>query len=199
MEFIVGRYDKDTGKSLNLDLPGATVCDPMVEERRLADIWVPETKGLFDAHAMREKADEWRELATDVFEWIGMASSMGPLQPLLSASASAGAKALARDVCTYTVPEPRKREHLGSVSFSGLVSAKAISRLVDELTAEAAETQGQSDVVVCVWGHEDAPVSWGVNEHNYMVSGENMYAQIRQPSSNQCVAFQACGPWDTFS
>ncbi|KAJ1814563.1 hypothetical protein LPJ75_002720, partial [Coemansia sp. RSA 2598] len=25
MEFIVGRYDKDTGKSLNLDLPGATV------------------------------------------------------------------------------------------------------------------------------------------------------------------------------
>ncbi|KAJ2857201.1 hypothetical protein J3B02_001158 [Coemansia erecta] len=201
MEFIIGRYDKDTGKSLNLDLPGATLCEPAIEECQLADIWMPETKELFDDHTKKEKADEWSELATDLFEWIGMASS-GPQQQqqqLLSASARAGAKAAARDICAYSVPEPRTQEYFGLVSVSGLLSAKAISLLMDELTTEAAQNQSQPSVIMCAWGHEDAPVSWGANEHNYLVSGENLYAQIRQPSHSQCITFQACGPWDTFS
>ncbi|KAJ2698146.1 hypothetical protein FB645_005717 [Coemansia sp. IMI 203386] len=200
MEFVIGRYDRDTGKSLNLDIPGATVCEPAVDEFHMQDIWMPETSRLFDIQAGARKDDEWSQLATDVFEWIGMASS-GPHRLLSAAGANtkiaAAAAAVVRDTCTYSVPEPRTRESFSSVSVSGLLSAGAIRRLADELGGDG--SPNAADMILCVWGHEDAPVSWASSEHNFLISGENMYAQLRRPSCNQCVIFQACGPWDTFS
>ncbi|KAJ1891413.1 hypothetical protein LPJ66_006935 [Kickxella alabastrina] len=215
VRFVVGWYDSETGGALNFDVPGAVECQPTFDkEHQLRDVWVPDVCDLQDVQETRNTAgsgsgvsDVWTERATDVFEWIGMASSAeagaGVLQRILSAN-DGSSSSNDQDICTYSVPEPRKSLTLNSVSVSGLLSAKAISRLSAAALHHLAgqqqqEQQANSPLFLCVWGHEDAPVSWSASEHGFLTSGENMYAQVYNPNADKCTTFQACGPWDSHS
>jgi hypothetical protein len=51
---------------------------------------------------------------------------------------------------------------------------------------------------VTVWGFEDAPLSWGDNQHHFLLSGENDYTFVLLPQSDYLL-FIALGTYDTFS
>ncbi|KAI8323643.1 hypothetical protein GQ54DRAFT_296603 [Martensiomyces pterosporus] len=187
IEFLVGYFDPETGKSLDFDVPGAVACTPSISTRRTAKTFVPQFSDLFAATG--KPSDEWVERAQEVFEWIGLASfgsqrlTETQVDPFVSA---------------YHAPEPRELVNLNVASVSGLLSPKAISGISEALIQMAAAADN-SYFYLGVWGHEDAPVSWGSSEHGYLVSGENVYAQAYQPKDSRCITFQACGAWDSFS
>ncbi|KAJ2082617.1 hypothetical protein H4R24_001447 [Coemansia sp. RSA 988] len=186
VEFIIGYYDAKTGSSLVFDLPGARTyqADPVVcKVARALVPCIPEE--FLNAN---KQSEEWVEQAQELFEWIGLASSgsqaiiSGATDPFVSA---------------YSVSEPNTPADLEITTISGLLSPKSILSAVDELIVDAQACK--TEFYVCVWGHEDAPVSWGSSEHGFLVSGENMYAQAYLPQRHRCVTFEACCPWDTFS
>ncbi|KAJ1837244.1 hypothetical protein LPJ73_007466, partial [Coemansia sp. RSA 2703] len=74
MDFLLGRFDRETGMSLNFDMPGVTQCNPVIEEHVLRNIWVPEVNELFD-ETTKHPSDVWNERVSEVFEWIGVAAS----------------------------------------------------------------------------------------------------------------------------
>ncbi|KAJ2158092.1 hypothetical protein GGF46_004027 [Coemansia sp. RSA 552] len=185
VEFTIGYYDKD-GRPLNLDLPGASIHEPRFEEHRLVGALVPEISEQFIG--AKKQSEEWADEAQGIFEWIGLAAS--------GSRAVIGSERPDAHTCLYDVPEPNTPADLCVTTATGLLSAKAISTVVQELLGDPQTPE----FYICVWGHEDAPVSWNRSEHGYLVSGENMYAQMYRPSQRSCVVgFQACGPWDTFS
>ncbi|KAJ2774839.1 hypothetical protein IWQ56_000402 [Coemansia nantahalensis] len=186
VDFVVALSDAESGRTLNLDIPGAAACPPHVEARTLAGAAVPGVPDEF--LAARGQSGEWAECAQDLFEWIGLAT--------------AGARALVPgaadpEACTYRAPEPSAVTDLTVCSATGLLSPRAIAAAVAELLAEA---QAAGAVFyVAVWGHEDAPVSWAAAEHGFLTSGEHMCAQAYLVPQGHCATFQACGPWDAFS
>ncbi|KAJ2493194.1 hypothetical protein IWW37_000844 [Coemansia sp. RSA 2050] len=189
IEFLVGFYDTETGRSLNFDVPGATQCLPTVEEHMVTGALVPRLSELLVA---KDKAEEdWIERAQEVFEWVGLAT--------LGLSLVAGTRA-DPEVCEYAVSEPYAKANLRVVSVSGMLSPMAISAVAHKLAARAsAQGAAECGSFLCVWGHEDAPVSWASSEHGFLTSGEHMYVEAFAPQSDRCAIFQACGPWDTHS
>ncbi|KAJ2506405.1 hypothetical protein IWW47_001594 [Coemansia sp. RSA 2052] len=190
VEFLVGYYDAETGRSLNFDVPGATQCTPTVEEHLVVDALVPQLNDLLDA---KDKvSDSWIECAQEIFEWVGLAT-LGSSR-ITSAPTDA-------EVCEYMVSEPYSKATLCVVSVSGMLSPKAISAVAHRLATQVSGqgTAAACGAFVCVWGHEDAPVSWASYEHGYLTSGEHMYVQAFVPQSDRCATFQACGPWDSHS
>ncbi|KAJ1934289.1 hypothetical protein FBU59_005746, partial [Linderina macrospora] len=93
----------------------------------------------------------------------------------------------------YSVPQPCTKSDVTVVTVSGLLAPAAIAKFAQLISDQGA------DFFLCVWGHEDAPVSWNTSEHGYLVSGENMYAQAYRLADQRCITFQACGAWDSFS
>ncbi|KAJ2781122.1 hypothetical protein H4R18_003064 [Coemansia javaensis] len=185
VEFVVGYYDRRTGAALNLDLPGAVACEPRVVTGAVAGAAVP---GISDAFlGARRQSDEWVGQAQALFEWIGLAAAGS------QAVVPALAEAMGAETCMYSAPEPSGAGDLAVCSVRGLLSPMAISSVVADLLEAGA------DFYVCVWGHEDAPVSWGAAEHGFLVSGEHVCAQAYLPQRGRCLTFQACGPWDAFS
>ncbi|KAJ1667074.1 hypothetical protein IW140_002286 [Coemansia sp. RSA 1813] len=192
-EFAIGLYDRDTGKALSLDMPGATVCKPQIKTMTLLDVNVPDlaaTNVFAQDTVAREPLDAWNEQAQDIFEWIGLtAAGAGAVTRVGQSTASA--------ICTYSAPVSAERfQDIVVLSAEGMLSPKAISLVAQKM----AEKQGPTNLLfLCVWGYEDAPVSWGSSEHGYLTSGENMYAQAYLLQADKCATFQACGPWDTYS
>ncbi|KAJ2690490.1 hypothetical protein IWW39_000737 [Coemansia spiralis] len=189
IEFLIGFYDSETGGALNFDVPGATQCLPTVEEHMVAEALVPQ---LLELLAAKDKAEEdWIECAQEVFEWVGLAT--------LGSSLVVGTRA-DPEVCEYVVSEPYTRANLRIVSVSGMLSPMAISAVAHKLATQAStQDAAECGTFLCVWGHEDAPVSWTSSEHGYLTSGEHMYVEVFAPQSDRCAIFQACGPWDTHS
>ncbi|KAJ2714696.1 hypothetical protein H4R19_001590 [Coemansia spiralis] len=186
VDFVMALCDAESGHTLNLDIPGATVCAPQVAAQTLAGAAVPAIPDEFLAVQCQD--DVWAEQAQDLFEWIGLAA--------------AGAQALVPgavdpEACTYCAPEPSAMADLAVCSVTGFIPPRAIAAAVGALLAEAQATGAV--FYVCVWGHEDAPVSWGAAEHGFLTSGEHMCAQAYIPPQGRCATFQACGPWDSFS
>ncbi|KAJ2803684.1 hypothetical protein H4R20_002795 [Coemansia guatemalensis] len=186
VEFDIGYYDAKTGSSLVFDLPGACTHQAELVVRKVPGVLVPCISEKF--LDVNRQSEDWVEQAQELFEWIGLASN--------------GSQAIVSDatdssVCAYSVPEPNTTADLELATISGLLSPKSILSVVEELLAEAQASK--TDFFACVWGHEDAPVSWGSSEHGFFVSGENMYAQAYIPRRDRSVTFQACCPWDTFS
>ncbi|KAJ2416602.1 hypothetical protein GGF41_005481 [Coemansia sp. RSA 2531] len=188
VEFLVGYYDAETGGSLNFDVPGATQCTPVVEEHTVVDALVPQLSELLTAKD--KAAEDWIERAQDVFEWVGLAT-LGSSQ-VTSAVADP-------EVSEYSVSEPYTKASLRVVSVSGMLSPMAISAIAQRLTTRALTQDAACGTFLCVWGHEDAPVSWASSEHSYLTSGEHMFVQAYIPQSDRCAIFQACGPWDSHS
>ncbi|KAJ2556429.1 hypothetical protein EV175_002011 [Coemansia sp. RSA 1933] len=181
--FAMCLYDRTTGRALNLDLPGSTAHQIQVGAKTVLDVSVPDLAAMF---AQNNRIDEE---APGIFEWIGLAA--------------AGATALScgghSEICTYNAPTPviAHRRDLAVLSVHGMLSPKAISLIAQQL---ATMHQGSSDpFFLCVWGHEDAPLSWDTAEHGFLTSGEHMYAQTYLPLQDKCVTFQACCPWDAYS
>ncbi|KAJ2665016.1 hypothetical protein IW148_001773 [Coemansia sp. RSA 1199] len=180
VEFIVGYFDKTTGTPVTFDVPGATIVTPQFDTRTLQNAAVPSIpECLFSTN---EQTDTWTEHAHEMFEWIGLAANCS--QAILTNDSQTSA---------YSVPEPNSKKDMQVVTVRGLLSATAIHSAINELIA------AHTEFYVCVWGFDDAPVSWNSSEHNFYVSGENMYAQAYVPQRNCCLSFQACGPWDAFS
>ncbi|KAJ1782520.1 hypothetical protein LPJ59_006790, partial [Coemansia sp. RSA 2399] len=72
-EFAVGLYDRDTGKALTLDIPGASACKPQIKVSTVLGVDVPDLTDLLAQETVaRESLDDWCEQAQDVFEWIGL-------------------------------------------------------------------------------------------------------------------------------
>ncbi|KAJ2571335.1 hypothetical protein GGH19_004950 [Coemansia sp. RSA 1807] len=180
VEFLVGYFDKNTGTPVTFDIPGATVVTPQVDTRSVPNMLVPNVPECLIS--TNEQTDTWTEHAHELFEWIGLATSCS--------QAVAGTSD--EQTSAYTVPEPTSKD-MHIVTVRGLLSATAIHSVINELVA------AHTEFYVCVWGFDDAPVSWNSSEHNFYVSGENMYAQAYVPHKNCCLSFQACGPWDAFS
>ncbi|KAJ1729643.1 hypothetical protein LPJ72_004866 [Coemansia sp. Benny D160-2] len=194
-EFAIGVYAQDTGKALNLDIPGVTACMPQVVTMSLLDVDVPDLARsdlVFDS-----RPDGWNEEAQDVFEWIGLAAAGAD-----AVTQPAGQTADALTIRTYHAPAPTKHRDLAVLSVEGMLSAKAISQFAQKIIEIQRSIDPDPDHVplfLCVWGYDDAPVSWGSSEHGFLTSGENMYAHVYLPQIDKCVAFQACGPWDSYS
>ncbi|KAJ2883688.1 hypothetical protein H4R27_002588 [Coemansia aciculifera] len=188
IEFLVGYYDAETGGSLNFDVPGAAQCTPVVEEHTVADALVPQLSELLAAKG--KAAEDWIERAQDVFEWVGLAT-LGSSQVTSPVTDS--------EVCEYAVSEPYTKANLRVVSISGMLSPMAISAMAHSLATQASTQGAACGTFLCVWGHEDAPVSWALSEHSYLTSGEHMYVQAYMPQNDRCAIFQACGPWDSHS
>ncbi|KAJ2501360.1 hypothetical protein GGH96_001969 [Coemansia sp. RSA 1972] len=179
VEFIVGYYDKTTGTPVTFDIPGATLVTPQVDTRS-AQMLVPNIPECL--LSTNEQTDAWTESAHELFEWIGLAASCS--QAVVGTNDE--------QTSAYTVPEPTSMD-MHVVTVRGLLSATAIHSVINELVA------AHEEFYVCVWGFDDAPVSWNSSEHSFYTSGENMYAQAYVPKRNCCLSFQACGPWDAFS
>lgn len=183
IEFIMGCYDPETGQSRSLDeLPGATKYDPAVRKSKTGEL-LPQVSDLFEeVHASQKPSEQWIERALEVYEYIGlMTMGMPPIQS---------------NVSEYSAPPASKAsDGIQRVSITGLLPPRAISRIAQDITTATAP----EFLLLCVWGHDDAPVSWGTNEHYYLTSGEHMYAQLYQPQDKRCVTYQACGPWDTYT
>ncbi|KAJ2057756.1 hypothetical protein GGI17_005452 [Coemansia sp. S146] len=188
IEFLIGYYDAETGGSLNFDVPGATQCTPTVDEYTVADALVPQLSELLAAKG--KAAEDWIERAQDVFEWVGLAT-LGSSQVTSPVTDS--------EVCEYAVSEPYTKANLRVVSVSGMLSPMAISAIAHNLATQASTQDAACRTFLCVWGHEDAPVSWALSEHSYLTSGEHMYVQAYMPQNDRCAIFQACGPWDSHS
>jgi hypothetical protein len=65
--------------------------------------------------------------------------------------------------------------------------------------AAAAATATPPFVVVTVWGFTDAPVSWGMQEHGFLNSGDNSYTYVLFPDDGRYWLYTAVGPHDMFS
>ncbi|KAI9500140.1 hypothetical protein GGI25_002557 [Coemansia spiralis] len=181
IEFFAGIYDGKTGSSLKFDYPGATECTPAVEVFAIPSVLVPDLAASTFITA-EQPSDEWLEQAHEIYEWIGLASI--------------GARVLTHpDNSAYGVYEPNVQRDISVITIEGMLSPKAISTAVQFMLQQ--KDPGQ--FFLCVWGNEDAPVSWSSSEHGYLLSGEHMFAQAYQPASGKCITFQACGPWDAYS
>ncbi|PIA16220.1 hypothetical protein COEREDRAFT_81433 [Coemansia reversa NRRL 1564] len=186
VEFDIGYYDKNTGSSLVFDIPGARTQQTALAVRKIPGALVPCISEKF--LKANKQSEDWVEQAQELFEWIGLASN-GSQAIIGNVSDPA--------VCAYSVPEPSIPADLEITTINGLLSPESILSAVEELIIEAQTSK--KNFFVCVWGHEDAPISWGNSEHSFLISGENMYAQAYIPQQDRCVTFQACCPWDTFS
>ncbi|KAJ2851461.1 hypothetical protein IWW36_001100 [Coemansia brasiliensis] len=180
IEFLMGYYDAQTGTPITLDLPGATAIEPQMKHSLLHGASSPSVDGLADT-----QANAWIGRAQEAFEWVGLAASGLPVIDSLCKSDKTRA---------CQAPASDSQVDFKVFTVTGMLSAKAISSVVKEMVSELS-----CNTYVCVWGYDDAPVSWKLYEHNYFTSGENMYAQMYIPSQNSCLTFQACGAWDAFS
>ncbi|KAJ2295656.1 hypothetical protein IWW55_005377, partial [Coemansia sp. RSA 2706] len=184
VEFLVGFYDKQSGTPITFDLPGASAVELQSERHHLQGISVPRIDN--ELVGVSKRSDVWVEQAQELFEWIGLAASC---------SQAIASNACDSQISTYSVPQPNSLADIEVHTFSGLISAQAISSVAKEL----ANSPCQNEIYICVWGYEDAPVSWKLYEHGFLTSGENMYAQAYVPDQRCCLTFQACGPWDDSS
>ncbi|KAJ2454206.1 hypothetical protein EV183_001691 [Coemansia sp. RSA 2336] len=179
VEFLMGYYDIHSGTPITLDLPGTTAVEPQLTHSLLNGVSSPPIEQLFGS-----QTDKWSEQAQEAFEWVGLAASGSP---------AVGSSWSPSSTCTYQAPASNAPEDFHMFTVTGMLSAMAISSIVSKVL------ESSSNFYVCVWGFEDAPISWKLYEHNYYTSGENMYAQIYAPGQNSCLTFQACGAWDAFS
>ncbi|ORX74038.1 hypothetical protein DL89DRAFT_242851 [Linderina pennispora] len=182
VEFQLGFFAAETGQSLDIDLPGLTKHLPAVSIGERAGILVPETSSLLETS--QKPSEDWVEGAQELFEWIGQVAFESErltddrVDPFINA---------------YSVSQPCTKADASVLTVSGLLAPAAIAKFAQHLADQA------SDFFLCVWGHEDAPISWNTSEHGYLVSGENMFAQAYRLSDQHCITFQACGAWDSFS
>ncbi|KAJ2340085.1 hypothetical protein GGF43_006492 [Coemansia sp. RSA 2618] len=186
VEFLVGYYDADTGAPVTFDLPGAAAVEPRSETCKMQGVSVPRLPEHLTAAC--EQSDAWVEQAQETFEWIGLAAG--------GVHAVAGGT-VDPETSIYGAPEPSTLADVEVHTVCGMLSAKAISSVVKELLADPESCK--DEFYVCVWGYDDAPVSWNLSEHSFYTSGENMYAQAYVSERGCCLTFQACGPWDAFS
>ncbi|KAI9477208.1 ribonuclease P 40kDa subunit-domain-containing protein [Coemansia mojavensis] len=179
VEFLMGYYDAQSGAPITLDLPGASAVDPQLTHSLSKGVSGPSVEHLLDG-----QTDTWNEQAQAAFEWVGLAVSGSPV---------VGSSWSPSSACAYQPPVSSPPTDFSIFTVTGMLCAKAISSIVKEVL------ESSSNIYVCVWGFEDAPISWKLYEHNYYTSGENMYAQLYAPNKNSCLTFQACGAWDAFS
>jgi len=84
-------------------------------------------------------------------------------------------------------------------SFQGLLPSEFVLQQVRHFRKILAETEGSIPwISVTVWGFEDSPISWGDNQHHFLLSGENDYTIVLLPH-NAYLLFIALGTHDTFS
>ncbi|KAJ1678743.1 hypothetical protein EV182_003434 [Spiromyces aspiralis] len=184
-EFLVAYFDSVTGESAPIEFPESSEAKQIptaVTTKILDDVKIPTTEVVWDhslasansrkGGALLTGAEVWQSDCYDVYEWLGMVS--------IESERIAATDRVDPFVSVYSVPEPHAQGPVCLVRCTGMLERHGI-------------------VGITVWGFEDAPISWYSHIHSYYLSGENMYAQIRNKEKKMCLTFQACCPYDTFS
>eukprot|EP00727_Mastigamoeba_balamuthi_P003267 m51a1_g12938 hypothetical protein (223) ;mRNA; r:2104-2984 len=83
-----------------------------------------------------------------------------------------------------------------SVVWEGFLAAPFLCHVVERLR-EAVDAGRAPWAMLCSWGFDDAPLSWGDCEHGYRVSGENDLVLFVLPGgATRCVC--SFGPLDAY-
>lgn len=80
---------------------------------------------------------------------------------------------------TLVCPEPKTiLSRALSVGVCGLLLPQDIQRLIDQLRCCLQQAKTESWISLTVHGFVDSPVSWGGNEHGFLMGGENFYTLL---------------------
>ncbi|PVV04660.1 hypothetical protein BB560_000832 [Smittium megazygosporum] len=126
--------------------------------------------------------------SVDICEWIGMSTldsdflypenELRPIDPFIS---------------VYTVPSPHSKKLVSKLSSVGIISPFLVE-MIHRLLME-----NFNNFIVTCWGFEDSPISWVNSDHGYFVSGENVYSNIVDKTSNKIFRIRHCGSYDRVS
>ncbi|KAK9369436.1 ribonuclease P 40kDa subunit-domain-containing protein [Lipomyces kononenkoae] len=87
------------------------------------------------------------------------------------------------------------------ISIQGFLTSKVTKQVFDDLIRYL---PAKSWATMTVYGFQDAPVSWGSDEHSYLIGGENDYTIVIKPqepgdAERSLLAFEVVGSNDSHS
>ncbi|KAG0269813.1 Ribonuclease P protein subunit p40 [Actinomortierella ambigua] len=176
------------GNSLPIEFPSEISARKLtydVDVTTLHDIVIPDTTRIRTIRHSNNSNNnnnsnvlQWRSNVSQLHEWIGMVAVGSP-------------RVLLHDridpyLCVYNPPAQKKQTNAppsqpssstGSLlRISGFLPAQAIQVIFQSLRNVLDDSASNVQWAhCCVWGFEDSPISWRDKEHQFLLSGENMY------------------------
>ncbi|KAF9973111.1 Ribonuclease P protein subunit p40 [Actinomortierella ambigua] len=178
------------GTSLPIEFPpeiNARTLAFAVNIETLPDIVVPDTTRIRTIR--HNNTHQWRTSVSQLHEWIGMATIGSPrihlhdrIDPYLCVYDPPTQKktplsAAAAATATAHAPSPPPVPSTASLlQITGFIPPQAIQIILQSLRNLLDDSATNMEWAhCCVWGFEDSPISWQGQEHQFLLSGENMY------------------------